>query len=158
MGALTGVAPVCYVNPQPQQFATNPVFLSSIPPAVPTSLGHLAAILNMFRQNAIVQGDGIIGGSTSTSGTAAGSSGGGDKGGKGQPTKQPNPQKQPASNFVLESQNIKKVKVYDPNDTSGETFVTVNQITALTMVSKTTGQKWIWTAPAGLNPSVNPAG
>jgi len=53
------------------------------------------------------------------------------------------------SNFIQTQQTVTPVKVYDPNDPTNQTYVTVQQVTNLTMTNKATGETWTWKAPGG---------
>jgi hypothetical protein len=56
--------------------------------------------------------------------------------------------------FTVVNQVVQQVKIYDPNDASRNTFVTINQVIKLVLQQKTTGAIWIWNAPAIVpNPS-----
>ena len=141
MGASTGVAPVCNVNPPPQQFQTNPVYIPSVPPVVPT-LASVVAAINVIRTGINVLNPGNGGG------------GGGNNGGRNRtpppelfPTVPPAP---PTSNFKVTKQNIQKVKIYDPNDPTGQTYVVVDQVTSLDLQNPISKQGWSWTQPANL--------
>jgi hypothetical protein len=142
MGASTGVAPVCNVNPPPQQFQTNPVYIPSVPPVVPT-LASVVAAINVIRTGINVLNPGNGGGG-----------GGGNNGGRNRtpppelfPTVPPAP---PTSNFKVTKQNIQKVKIYDPNDPTGQTYVVVDQVTSLDLQNPISKQGWSWTQPANL--------
>ena len=48
------------------------------------------------------------------------------------------------SNFRIGNQVTEDVDIFDPNDPSGQTFVTVNRTTALTLTNPATKQSWVW--------------
>lgn len=52
--------------------------------------------------------------------------------------------------FQVTNQVVSNVKVYDPNDPTGQTYVTVAQVTALTMRNPVSGELWNWSAPANV--------
>jgi len=52
--------------------------------------------------------------------------------------------------FHITNQVVKNVKVFDPNDPTGQTYVTVAQVTALTMRNPVSGDLWNWSAPANI--------
>jgi hypothetical protein len=152
MGASTGVAPICNVNPPPQQFQTNPVYMPSVPPVVPT-LASVAAAVNAIRTtlNTLNGGGGIGGGGNGGGNGNNGKPGGGGGrgsggGGGGRIPSQP----LPASDFKVIKQTVQQVKVYDPNDPSKQTFVVVNQVTGLSLRDSISKQGWSWTQPANI--------
>jgi hypothetical protein len=62
--------------------------------------------------------------------------------------------KNAAGNFAVVEQVVQQVKIYDPNDASKKTFVTVSQVIKLVLKQQTTGAIWTWNAPAIVpNPS-----
>jgi hypothetical protein len=143
MGASTGVAPICNVNPPPQQFQTNPVYVPSVPPAVPTLTSVTAAVNSIRTTLNVLNPSGGGGGGNGGNGNNGRNRNGG--GGSTIP-----PQPSPASNFKVTKQIIKQVKIYDPNDPSGQTYVIVDQITALSMQNPVSKQGWSWTQPANI--------
>ncbi len=134
MGASTGVAPICNVTPPPETFETNKVYVPSIPPATNASL---LSIVNTIRQAIIVMNSGPSG-----AGFGGGGGGGGAQPGPGGPGGGFAEVKK--SDFVVIKQIVTPVKVYDPNDPSKKTYVTVNQVTGLTLQNPITKQKWSW--------------
>jgi hypothetical protein len=146
MGASTGVAPVCNVNPPPQQFQTNPVYIPSVPPVVPT-LASVVAAINVIRTGINVLNPGNYGPGGNGGGNGGRNGRNGNNGGGGNTVPPPAP---PTSNFKVTKQNIQKVKIYDPNDPTGQTYVVVDQVTSLDLQNPISKQGWSWTQPGNL--------
>lgn len=141
MGALTGV---CNVNPPGQTFETNPVYVPNIPP-VTTDPASIAAAVNAIRQ-AILTMTGGAGSNNTTNNT--GQPGPGPGPGNPGVSFPPPPGK---NNFTVITQIVTPVKIYDPSDPTNQTYVTVNQVTGLTLNDPVTKQNWTWQAPSNLS-------
>jgi hypothetical protein len=122
-------APICTLKPTVPVPTNTDVFEPSIPVATPE---NLVQVVNAIRQTLVgAQGGG------------SGSGGGGNQGGNQGGGFTSNTQNQ----FKVINQVVKPVKVYDPNDPSGNTFVTVNQIVSLTMQNPYDKSTWVWNQP-----------
>ena len=123
-------APMCTLKPTIPPPSAPVVYANNITPA---TKDNLVDVVNALRN--------VIVGSQSTGGSGGGGQGGGGGGGGGGAPN--NKQNQ----FQQVDQVVNPIKVYDPNDPSGETYVTVNQIVSLTMRNPYDNSTWIWTAP-----------
>lgn len=52
--------------------------------------------------------------------------------------------------FKITNQTVTPVKIYDPNDPSKQTYVTVNQVTKLSMQNQNTKEIWEWSQPSSV--------
>jgi hypothetical protein len=147
-------APVCLIDPRFKDPSAPTILSPSIPIA---NDGNLVSTVNALRSTVLAltnQNTGGDNGGFQTSDNASNpnnpnnnndnntsdqNSGGGNNG---------------SGNFAVVTQVIQQVKIYDPNDATGNTFVTINQVTKLVLQQKTTGAIWTWNAPAIVpNPS-----
>ena len=122
-------APMCTLKPTIPSPSAPVVYANNIPPA---NKDNLVVVVNALR-NVIVGGQ------------STGGSGGGSQAPNPNPGKSASAQNQ----FQQVDQVVTPIKVYDPNDPSGQTYVTVNQITSLTMHNPYDNSTWTWTAPGG---------
>jgi hypothetical protein len=123
-------APSCTVFVKPPVQQGNAPLVPSIP--VPNA-NNIVQVLSAIRNYLITQGNNNNSGNGSNPGTVVGG------------VKVSDPKKQ--SSFVQVQQTVKPVKVYDPNDPSMQTYVTVQQIVNLQMTNQATGETWNWVAP-----------
>ena len=124
-------APMCTLKPTVPAPTNTDVFEPSIPVATPA---NILQVVNALRQI-------LVGGQ----GGGSGSGGGGNQGGQGNGFSS-NQQNQ----FKVVNQVVSPIKVYDPNDPSGNTFVTVNQITSLTLQNPYDKSTWVWNQSGGV--------
>ena len=52
--------------------------------------------------------------------------------------------------FQVTNQVVSNIKVYDPNDPTQQTYVTVAQVTSLSLTDPVTRQVWNWSAPSSI--------
>ena len=122
-------APVCTLKPSTPGPSAPPVYAGNIPPA---TADNLVQVVNAIR-------------AVLTNGQSSGGSGGsgGYGGGGGFHSNQQN-------QFTVTNQVTKDIKVYDPNDPSGNTFVTVKQIVSLTLQNPYDHSSWVWNQSGGV--------
>ena len=126
-------APVCSTTPPPAPQAKAGIVVNSVP--VATDLQSAIAAVNALRQ--VVNG--LLGANTTGNGGA----------GPGPAPGQPKTGGFNATNqFQVQNQVVKTTRIYDPNDPSKQTYVDVNQVTALTMYNPVTKESWQWSQPA----------
>ena len=120
-------APMCTLKPTIPSPSAPVVYANNIPPA---NKDNLVDVVNALRN--------LVLGGQSTGGSGGGGQSGNTGGGFTS-----NEQNQ----FQVVEQIVTPIKVYDPNDPSGQTYVTVNQITGLRMQNPYDKSTWSWTAP-----------
>jgi hypothetical protein len=126
-------APVCNLTPSEPPATATVLTIPSIP--LPTAT-NMQAVVTALRQTVLTLTNQLNNLTRQNNNNPSNN-----------PPKTPQQQK---SGFYVTHQTVSQVKVLDPNDPSGNTFVTVNQVTALQLVNKVTGEVWVWQAPAGI--------
>ena len=121
---------MCTLKPTVPAPSAPKVYAANIPPA---TAANVVDVVNALRAA-------IVGGQ-STGGYGGGGQGGTQWGGFST-TK--------ANQFQVVNQQVSTVKVYDPNDPTGQTYVTVKQITGLTMQNPYDGSTWQWNQSQGV--------
>jgi len=124
-------APVCQISPVSPPLSAPNVLTPSIP--IATS-DNLVTAVNAIRAVLLAQ----------TNQNASPAPPPANVGGGGAPAAAPQ------SQFIVARQVTQQVKVYDPNDPTHQTYVTVNQVTGLVMENQVTGQSWNWNATSNL--------
>jgi hypothetical protein len=136
-------APVCLIDPRFKDPSAPTILSPSIPVA---NDGNLVDTVNALRSTVLAL----------TNQNTGGSNGGFQIAGNASNPNNPNNNNEnnASGDFTVDSQVIQQVKIYDPNDATRKTFVTINQVTKLVLKQKTTGAIWTWNAPAIVpNPS-----
>lgn len=139
-------APVCNINqPAPQPQPTNSPVV--VPVATSTNIVEVVNALRTVVAAMTNQSPGSAGSLSLLKPKFTGVKNTTPPNRKGGGTNQ-NPPGQKQSSFKQSNITIQKIKVSNPNDSSQ--FVTVNQVTSLTMVNPVTGETWTWTAPSSV--------
>ena len=135
-------APVCLIDPRFKDPSAPTILSPSIPVA---NDGNLVSTVNALRSTVLAltnQNTGGDNGGFQTSDKAS------------NPLNPLNPLNPNNNSFAVVEQVVQQVKIYDPNDATKKTFVTINQVTKLVLLQEATGAAWIWTAPSAVpNPS-----
>ena len=124
-------APICTTTPTPASQTFASPLVNSIP--VASDLPSAIAAVNALRQ--VING--MFGANTQ---------GNGGNSGTGQAPLKPGGGFS-VSQFQQSNQTVTKVRIYDPNDPSKQTYVDVNQVTSLTMTNPITKETWKWSQP-----------
>ena len=123
-------APVCQIGPLVPNPSAPEVLVPSIPIATASNLVEVVNAIGQW----INQQMGNTGNQHKGDQTFYG----------GFKTKSTDPSR---NTFKVVKQTIQPIKVYDPNDPTKQTYVTVNQVTGLTMYNPTSKETWLWKAP-----------
>ena len=117
-------APTCTLKPTKPGPNAPVVYAENIPPATPDNILQVVNAIRVYIMNG-------ANGAPGAPGQNGQNYGGGFQG------FQPN-------QFKVSQQTVQDVKVYDPNDPTGNTYVTVRQITSLTLQNPYDKSTWTW--------------
>jgi len=144
-------APVCLIDPRFKDPSAPTILSPSIPVA---NDGNLVDTVNALRSTVLALTNQNTGGSNGGFQIASNASNPNNPNNNNENNAINNLAKSASGDFAVVTQVIQQVKIYDPNDATKKTFVTINQVTKLVLTQKTTGATWTWNAPSAVpNPS-----